>query len=76
MSCIREHGAEYIDLSADLPINYWICDYCDAIIKISRSQTTWNISRHLLNIHGIYLVATISGQEGDLPTRAGPLQRH
>jgi len=53
VSRIWEHGAEYIDLSTDLPINHWICDHCDTVIKLSRSQTTWNISRHLLKTHGI-----------------------
>jgi len=59
-SRIWEHGGEYVDIQDPDGPHYWICDHCDSIIKLARSQTRFNISRHLRNIHKIETKREIS----------------
>ena len=41
----------------------WICDRCDSIISLRRSQSNWNTSRHLLRAHNIRVKREISDIE-------------
>ena len=52
-SGIWQHGTEYIELGQQTDSSSWICDHCDSIISLARSQSTFNVSRHLENVHKI-----------------------
>ena len=52
-SRIWDHGGQYLNLQTSEIPHSWICDHCDSIIKLARSQSSWNISRHLRRAHQI-----------------------
>ena len=66
-SRIWDHGGEYANLQAPNSDYSWICDHCNSVIKLARSQTRWNISRHLRKAHKIETKREISEveEEGD-----------
>lgn len=63
VSRIWEHGAEYVNHSERNAGSYWICDHCDSMIALRRSQSNWNASRHLLKAHSIRVKREISEVE-------------
>ena len=52
-SDIWQYGAAYINHQTPNNPPSWICNLCDAILTIPRSQSTSNISRHLQRAHQI-----------------------
>src|SRR5271156_4167713 len=53
-SPIWDHGAEYCTNPGFPDPRSWICDYCDSVIKLNKSnQSSWNIKRHLSKQHKI-----------------------
>jgi hypothetical protein len=63
VSRIWEYGAEYVNHSERNAGSYWICDHCDSMIALRRSQSNWNASRHLLKAHSIRVKREISEVE-------------
>ena len=69
ISRIWEHGAEYVNLSEPNTGSHWICDHCDSIIALRRSQSNWNASRHLLKAHNIKVKREINEEEEEQEER-------
>src|ERR1700742_1786021 len=50
-SHIWEHGDEYRKMNSSDDSVSWLCDHCDRVISLSRTQSTGNIWRHLREEH-------------------------
>ena len=62
-SLIWEHGDEYSKANREGEGTSWLCDYCDVVMTLSRSQTTSNILRHLREEHRATLLEPINRRE-------------
>ena len=62
-SLIWEHGDEYSKANREGEGTSWLCDYCDVVMTLSRSQTTSNILRHLREEHRVTLSEPINRRE-------------
>src|SRR6202012_4566561 len=52
-SRIWEHGDEYSKTNREDEGVWWICDHCDRVMTLAKSQSTGNILRHLIEEHRV-----------------------
>ena len=66
-SRIWEHGDEYKKTNREEEGTSWICDYCDRVMTLSRSQSTGNILRHLREEHQVTPPEPANRRGGSIP---------
>jgi hypothetical protein len=54
-SAIWDHGEEFEEVGSPGATHAWICDLCDSAILLVRSQSSWNVKRHLSSRHNIVI---------------------
>ena len=63
ISEVWQHGGEYIDLNNPQGRHRWVCDRCGKSVKLPKSNSTSNATRHLWRHHQIRLRDTQEDSE-------------